>query len=396
MPTVLIWNQYFPPDTSATSALASSLAESFEARGWVVTRLRGNPSYRPTSTRAWRFGQLITRQGNEWTVRSTHFSRDRMVGRVMNYLTFIGLSFVIALRSRADLIVAMTDPPIVVMPAVLVGRLRRTPVLYWLQDYLPDFLVGIGAARRSLPIRLWAKLHILSARRCRRVIAIGRDMAARLGEAGVDKDRIRVIPNGSALDWEARPLPDSPTENRRTERISVLHAGEIGMRGAWDVIGPAAFDFADVADLLFVGDGVESRRVRALTEGASNVEFREPVPRSEMSRVLLSADVLVVTVRRGAEGYTVPSKTYELLGAARPIIVVADSRTEPAMLVTELGCGLVASPDAPDEFQMAVRRLALDPVLRRAFGEAALEASPRYARHSLLGAIVDVASELIA
>ncbi len=392
MPTLLIYNQYFPPDTSATSALAASLTEAFTERGWAVKQLRGNPSYRPSSTQHWRFGQLVARDGDEWIVRSTAFTRDRMIGRVANYLSFVVLSFFVALRIPADLIIAMTDPPIVVMPAVVVGRLRRTPVIYWLQDYLPDFLVGTGSARHGALIRVWSRAHIAAARRCRRVVAIGRDMAARLIAAGVSGDAIAVVPNGSALVWHDEAV-GSTIGN---DRLVVLHAGEIGMRGAWQAIVPAAQSFADVADLVFVGDGVDAPTVRSLAGEARNVLIREPVQRAEMIDLLLSADVMIVTVRRGAEGYTVPSKTYELFGAGRPIVVVADAETEPALLVREIGCGLVVSPDAPDEFAAAVRKLAADPQLRRSMGEAARRVSPDYARRKMMNRIVDLAEDVVS
>jgi glycosyltransferase involved in cell wall biosynthesis len=168
------------------------------------------------------------------------------------------------------------------------------------------------------------------------------------------------------------------------------------MRGAWSAIVPAADSFNDVADLVFVGDGVDAPTVRSLAGAAGNVTIREPVPRAEMNGLLLSADVLIVTVRRGAEGYTVPSKTYELFGAGRPIVVVADADTEPALLVREIGCGLVVSPDAPDEFGAAVRKLAADPELRRSMGEAAKRVSPDYDRRKMMDRIVDIADEVVS
>ncbi len=182
---VLVWNQYAEPDTAATSLLLRELVSRFDAAAVYVHVIHGNPSYRPTESVSWRPWQLWRRKSDETIVRSTRFDRENMRGRIANYLSFVSLSTLFAMFTRCDAIVVMSDPPILVLAAVFVGKLRRKPVVYWLQDYHPDFLVGIGRLRNTRTVRLWSRLHVASMRRCALVIAIGRDMAARLEAAGV-------------------------------------------------------------------------------------------------------------------------------------------------------------------------------------------------------------------
>jgi glycosyltransferase involved in cell wall biosynthesis len=314
-----------------------------------------------------------------------------MWGRIANYASFILLSLLPAMRTKADVIVAMTDPPVVVLPAVVVGKIKCTPVLYWLQDYLPEFLIGTGQARDRGAVRFWSLAHHAAAKRCSSVVAIGRDMADRLTAAGVPRDLICVVPNGSALDWD--DIEDHPRDAVPRELV-VLHAGEIGMRGAWETMVDGARELAGVANLVFLGNGVRAHEVRRLASGLPNVTFRPAVPSGEVRGALLDADVLVVTIRRGAEGYTVPSKTYELFGAGKPVLVVGDETTESALLVKEIGCGFVVSPDDPSGFTTAVQTLAADEALRSKMGAAARSASAGFARASMMQRIVDQAEML--
>lgn len=387
---LLVWNQYFPPDTSATASLLRQFVERAAATGVTIETLQGNPSYRPTEPTAWKPWQLWRGTPSGTMVRSTTRGRERLADRARNYVSFAALSTLVGLTRRFDAILVMTDPPIAVMGAVLVGKLRRRPVVYWLQDYHPEFMVGIGRLTPSAPVRVWSWLHRIAMRRCDRVIAIGRDMRDRLVEAGVDPARIEVVANGSSVDWsqETRPVADEvPT----SAKLVALHAGEIGMRGAWEAVVGGAHAAADVAEVVLLGDGVDADRVRELNGDSDALRIEPRLPWDEYKQRLLNADVLLTMVRRGAEGYSVPSKTYELFGCGRPIIVIADETTEPARLIRELDCGLVVAPDdGGAEFAAALRTLAADPTLRERLGTNALQAKDAYRRGDQFDRVVDL------
>ncbi len=109
---MLVLNQYFPPDTSATAGVASEVVEALAESGHRVTVVAGRPSYEPTERHAWRF--LSRDRSGEVTVErlgSCAFPRRHMVGRVANYLSYLALTLVRGLVARTDLVLVMTDPP---------------------------------------------------------------------------------------------------------------------------------------------------------------------------------------------------------------------------------------------------------------------------------------------
>ena len=86
--------------------------------------------------------------------------------------------------------------------------------------------------------------------------------------------------------------------------------------------------------------------------------------------MLATADVHVVPLRTGLGASSVPSKTYAVLAAGRPVVASVDEDTEVARVVSEAGAGLAVPPDNPDALVAAVERLADDPDLRATMGAA--------------------------
>lgn len=384
---VLLLNQYYPPDTSATSDLARRLVQLLRAEGIEVTVCAGRPSYRPSASIAFRPWALFARRDGEIRVRSTRFSRESSAGRVANYLTFLLLSLGPLLFGRYDAVVSMTDPPLALLVATPVSLVRRRPIIYWLQDYHPEFLIGVGRLRRSCLVALWSRYHHWCMRRADAVVVIGRDMRDRALNAGVSARRIHLVYNGSAVD--TTNSGGVTTDSRSAFRI--LHAGEIGLRGTWETLVDACRQVrADNIRVVLLGDGVEASRVRELSSDLDNLEIHPPVPASEVDHWLVQADALLVMVRAGSEGYSVPSKTYELLAAGRPIVVLAVESAEPALLVCERDCGVVVDPNDSAALASAFRSLQSDVRLRQRLGENGRLASQDFNRQQCLQPMVRI------
>src|SRR5260221_12924726 len=106
---ILLFNQYFPPDASATAKMARTVVDALSLRHEVIV-LCGRPSYDPTERRAWRVWQS-ERAGAVRILRvgSTAYPRFQMARRVLNYLSYVTLAIPVALFMRCDVVLAMTD-----------------------------------------------------------------------------------------------------------------------------------------------------------------------------------------------------------------------------------------------------------------------------------------------
>lgn len=194
---ILVVNQYYPPDTSATAEVFADLANRLAGAGHNVTVLSGRPSYDPGIRRPWwpRRREKVESVSVE-RVGSAALDRRRVRGRVVNYLSFVSFATIFGfLRPRPDVVLVGSDPPFAVWAALIAARGRR--VVYSLRDLHPETAIEAGMIPPGLITRLWERIHTSGLRRCATVVTLGESMAERVVAKGIDRRRIEVIPDGA-------------------------------------------------------------------------------------------------------------------------------------------------------------------------------------------------------
>jgi glycosyltransferase involved in cell wall biosynthesis len=383
---ILLFNEYYPPDTSATAKMAEQVAESL-AKKHKVTVLAGRPSYDPSEYYSWRLLRREIRNGvTVERVGSTAYARHRMRRRAANYLTYLALAVPRALTIRADVILAMTDPPVAGIAGALVARISGVPFVYNIRDLYPDMALGGEIVQPGKWIERWESLHRRALKSAARVIVLGDDMRERILAKGVSPERVVVVRDGTYLPSSA-PDPAAPEVQRVVCEIRggfsfvALHAGNLGFYGAWNTLIEAAKLLRDEnIGLVFVGDGAQKRKLQETAAGLPNVRFLSFRPANQIPLVMMAGDVHLITIRRGLEGVVVPSKLYSTLAAGRPVLAVAASNSDAARIATQSGCGLSADPDDPAAVADAIRRLRDDPAGLAEMGERARVVAEKYAR----------------
>jgi glycosyltransferase involved in cell wall biosynthesis len=392
---ILILNEYYPPDTSATAKMASLVAEAL-AEKHRVTVIAGRPSYDPEETYPYALLRRNTRNGvTVERVGSTAFSRHKMRGRVSNYLTYLALAVPRALAIRADVILAMTDPPVAGIAGALVARLRRRPFVYNIRDMYPDMALGGGIVGNRGWVRRWENLHRRALRQAKCVIVLGDDMRERILRKGVEPERVVVIRDGTlipeTLAEQSHPVAQ---EIRSGFPFVAIHAGNLGFYGAWDTLLQAAKLLeGENIGLVFVGEGANRERLQHAALGAANVRFLPFRPVEEIPLVMAAGDVHIISVRRGLEGVVVPSKLYSVLAAGRPVLAVAPEESDVVQIVREARCGLAADPDDPAGVASALRTMRDNPRELTDMGQRAREVAKKYARVNELKRFVGVVKE---
>jgi colanic acid biosynthesis glycosyl transferase WcaI len=392
---ILLLNEYYPPDTSATAKMAQGVAERLAERH-KVTVVAGRPSYDPDEQYPYRILRRDVRnQVVIERVGSTAYPRHRMRRRMSNYLTYLALALPRALSLRPDLILAMTDPPVAGIAGAFVARLARRPFVYNIRDMYPDMALGGEIVRPSRWVERWERMHRHALRHATRVIVLGDDMRERILAKGVAAERVVVVRDGTMFP-AAMPPEDDPVvrEIRCGFPFVALHAGNLGFYGAWGtLLGAAEILRNENVGLLFIGDGAHREALEAEARRCGNVRFLPFRAAEQVPHVMMAGDVHIVTVRRGLEGVVVPSKIYGILAAGRPVLALADPRSDAARIVSESGCGLAVDPDDPVGAARAIRDLRADPARLLEMGRRARETAQRYARVNELERFVRVVEE---
>jgi glycosyltransferase involved in cell wall biosynthesis len=138
-----------------------------------------------------------------------------------------------------------------------------------------------------------------------------------------------------------------------------MHSGNVGHAQDLETLVCAAVLLRDLERLEVVIIGFGARHAAlvelARTRGATNVRFLPYQPRDALSASLSAADIHYLGLVRGLAGYVVPSRLNGILSAGRPVIVSADSESEPAKTVAEAGCGITVPPGDPAALAAAIR-----------------------------------------
>jgi glycosyltransferase involved in cell wall biosynthesis len=360
---ILLLNEYFPPDTSATAKMAAAVVDALAERHEVVV-LCGRPSYDPAERhpfyflRSERRGRVLVER-----VGSTTFSRHRMLHRLLNYLSYVILAIPHALMVHADVVLGMTDPPFEGIVGAFVAWLKRRPFVYNIRDLYPEMAVAAEIVRPSCWVGIWEALHRWALTRAARVIVLGEDMRQRIIAKGMDPGRVVVVRDGARMP-AASPNRDHPVthEVRSGYRFVLLHAGNLGFCGAWETVVKAARMLnGDGVGFVFVGDGALRPQIESSADGCKAIRFLPFRPADQVPQVLAAGDLHLITIRRGLEGVVVPSKLYPILAAGCPVLALAPEGSDAARVIRRSGCGVVADPDDPVSVARVVQELARDP-----------------------------------
>ena len=355
-PRLLVFNQYYWPGIEATAQLLTDLCEALadEAEIKVVTGVLHGHEQQPPH---------VVHNGVEIVrVPSTSYERSQILARAANYATYLGNALLHGLRGpRPDIVLCMTDPPVVADVALLVARRYRTPLVVISQDVFPEIAVQLKRLENPALMGLLRALVAVYLRRADRIVAIGETMRRRLEAKGARPDRLHVIPNW--VDTERlRPLGKDTQWAREWKfdrRFVVMHSGNVGHAQDLDSLVRAGTFLRDLDDLVIAIIGTGARRAE-LVALAERLDVRQLLflyyqNRFVLPQSLSAADVHVVGLARGLAGYVVPSRLYGILAVGRPVIAAADPESETAHVVESVGCGIVVPPGRPELLARAIR-----------------------------------------
>jgi colanic acid biosynthesis glycosyl transferase WcaI len=391
---LLVLCPHFAPDTAPTGEVMASIARELVARGHDLHVVTSLPWYRHHRIEPGWEGRVVRHEDTGWgrITRVHPFPTDKrnIPARAAAFAGFTVLTAAMGVRgrrgARPDAVLAMSPPLTLGAAGWLAARRWRVPFVFNIQDVFPDVAVELGAITNPRVIALASWLERWSYRHADAVTVLSDDLRDNLvdkirGTVPDAHDRIRVIPN--FVDTE-RITPTDPAQGAYRDEHGlagkrvVMYAGNVGFSQSLDLVLAAARTLAErpgTRDVAFVVNGGGSARaeLERQASGLGNVVFVDFQPKERLPEVLAAADVHVVPLRRGLARSSVPSKTYSILAAGRPVVASVDEGTEVARVVEKAGAGLAVPPDDPEAFTAALVTLLDDPEGARAMGRAGRE-----------------------
>jgi glycosyltransferase involved in cell wall biosynthesis len=386
---ICFFNRSYWPDLGATGQLLTELAENLvRSYGCTVSVVAGPALSHPKGAqrRVGQWGPVQRERHNGvdiFRASGTTFRPRRFAGRAANYLSYFLSACYAGLQiPRTDIVIALTDPPIIGLAAFLAARRAGAKFIFLCQDIFPEVALLLEDFRNETVNCLLDRVNRLLISKADHIVALGETMRARLiAEKGADPHKLAVIHNWA----NCSAIVPGPKQNAFSrnhglaDKFVVMHSGNIGLSQGLETVVEAAAQLKDYPDIqvVFVGTGVKKPFLedQVRTMGLHNVSFLPYQPREGLSDSFASADVFIVSLNRGLAGYIVPSKLYGILAAGRPYVAAVEERCEVATITQQYDCGLLAEPADPNDLAARILTLYHDRSLAQRLGANARQAA---------------------
>ena len=383
-PSVLFVNQNYYPDLVSAGQRLTDLAEHLVQDGFDVSVICGRGGYEGESRKAplreTRNGVHIRR------LRTPNFGRSSNLGRIADYAAFFTQALASVLtRPSPDLLITLTTPPLVNVVGLAARKLRGQPYGIWSMDLHPDGEKALEMIPESgILTKALDTLNNAAHRQADFVVALGRHMAERIEKKGVEENALNVLPMWTK-EMHAVPDEENPYLDKYDlrDQFVVLYAGNAGLFHQFEEICACMRRFKNRDDVhfLFVGGGPRKEEIEsyARKHRLDNFEYRNYVPREDLKYVLSLADVHLLSLRPEISGIAVPSKLYDSMMSARPVVMVGPESSETARTIREGGFGFVIDPSEQsqeavvDGLVEALKTLYDNPDQRREMGKKGTE-----------------------
>jgi glycosyltransferase involved in cell wall biosynthesis/uncharacterized heparinase superfamily protein len=378
---IIFFSHYYPPEVNAPASRTSEHCRRWALAGHDVTVVTSAPNHpRGVIYPGYRnrLFQSETIDGVKvvrvWTFLAAN---EGFALRTLNYLSFMmSAALAVPRLPRPDVFVS-TSPQFFCGLTGLVARImRRAPWVLEIRDLWPESIVAVGAMRKGAVIRALEWLERTAYRNADHIVSVTDSFVPHIAARcpGKGPDRISVIKNGADLSLFT-PSGDASEIRRKfglDGRFVAAYVGTHGMAHGLDTIVEAAALLRGDRRIgfLMVGDGAE--RVR-LTEKAAalkldNLCIAGQLPKADMPAIWTATGASLIVLRRSDAFLKVlPSKMFEAMAMARPIILGIEG--ESRALLDAAGAGIAITPGSAGELARAVVRLADDAALCERLGQ---------------------------
>jgi lipopolysaccharide/colanic/teichoic acid biosynthesis glycosyltransferase/glycosyltransferase involved in cell wall biosynthesis len=405
---IAFFNRSFYPDTAATGQLLTELCESLvQEHGCRVSVVAGVPLLPAVGDGADASkGIVFHRQQHRGIeilrARGTRFSKRQFLGRFSNYASYFLSACYAGLRlDRPDVVVALTDPPIIGLAAYLASRRSGVPFVMSYRDIFPEVARLLEDFQSETVNTVLHGVNRFLVQKADRIVALGDTMRQRLIDGkGAAPAKSVIIPDWtdcSEITPGSKRNPFSLAHGL-ADKFVVMHSGNMGLsQGLGTVVQAAARlrDFPNI-HMVFIGEGVKKPALEGEVQalGLRNVRFLPYQPKERLMESFATADVFIVSLKQGLAGYIVPSKLYGILAAGRPYVAAVEEACEAAAIMKKYECGLLAKPGDPEDLTQKILTLYHDRALATRLGTNARRAALEFDRPRQVRAYYELFREL--
>ena len=378
---LVILSQYYPPEIGAPQARLSEFARGLQERGHKITVLTAMPNY-PKGKVYPGYGG-IRKIELEDGIRIIHVpifatQKASFLPRLTSYFSFVLTALLIGgwFFPPADLLITESPPLFLGIAGYLLSRWKKARWIFNVSDLWPESAVRLGIVKGGLALRLSLMLEAFCYRKAWMVSGQSKGILKNITERFPG---IRTFHFSNGVNTEIFHPKASTLESRdilgKNGGVVALYAGLHGLAQGLDQILSAALMLQDQQNIVFVfiGDGPEKKSLQEIAHNLNlkNIRFIDSVPQKQMPSIVASADICLIPLKKHIPG-AIPSKLYEAMACARPVILIAEG--EAAEIVSSNQAGIVIKPGDVNGLSGALQQMVGDPAMRERMGESGRQA----------------------
>ena len=272
-----------------------------------------------------------------------------------------------------DLIYLASTPPIQGALGAILKRIKKIPFVYNLQDIFPDSLVGTGLVKKGgLIWKIGRMIEDFTYKHADKIIVISEDFKRNIMAKGVPEEKIVVVYNWvdqnavKNIERKDNKLFDKYHLDRN--KFYITYSGNIGLTQNMDLLLDVARSLEDNEEIQFVliGEGAYKEQVKEVItrNNIKNVTLLPFQPYEDISHVFSLGDVGIIISKPGVGENSVPSKTWSIMSASRPVLANFDENE-----ISENECGVFTKSGDKQAFTDAILELYRNREMCRKYGE---------------------------
>lgn len=357
---------YYLPETAASLYITDNIVHACADKGIQVDL------YTPSPTRNVPDGSVWEREERQMDGK-LRIHRFHLYGegkkpmlRALRYFLGEFLLLHFCMWKKYDVAFVDSTPPIQGLKMPLIKWLKRKPTIYNVQDIFPDSLVGTGLTHEgSLIWKIGRIVEKITYRYADKIIVISEDFKKNIMAKGVPEDKIVVIYN-----WvDQNKVVDVPREENKLfdaygldrSKFYITYNGNIGLTQNMDMLLDVAKELQKVYEdihFVLVGNGayLDEVKRKVADQQLENVHLLPFQPYEDISHVFSLGDASLVISKPGVGSNSVPSKTWSIMSASRPVLANFDEN-ELKSIVENNHCGIFTKAGDKDAFKESILTL---------------------------------------
>ncbi len=380
---ILMLASYYYPEQAASPYLADNRREAFAEAGFDMVLYTPVPTRGITEEVRREYSKRLYEEGLGGRLKVHRFPLMREgknpIQRAFRYFLNICKLYDKALKEKdVDVLCIGSTPPINGLMFPGIRKKLGCKIVYNLQDIFPDSMVTAKMTKKgSLLWKIGRKIEDLTYRNSDLIVVISEDFKRNIMEKGVPEDKIVIIRN-----WvDEQAVLDIPREENELfdtygidrNKFYISYSGNIGLSQNMDMLLDVAKSLEDNENIGFilVGEGAYKKQVeeRIAADNIKNVTMLPFQPYEKISQVFSLGDCGLIISKKGIGGSSVPSKTWSVMSASRPVLASFDKGSELDDIVSGSNCGICVDANDPEAFRAAILQMAEDRETCRRMGE---------------------------